>query len=127
MVVASFTEPAQQHRAPFPLIPTGVHIATMLAAAYPHFDIVDEKFVFRTSPETFADSLRYTTLGCVLLAAGHYACQFVAALRPLRHEYLGTMALLQVRQVRPPYLPGGGGGLGGGAAGQAAQRQAYRG
>ncbi|KAG2428103.1 hypothetical protein HYH02_014451 [Chlamydomonas schloesseri] len=99
MVIASFTKPDEQHPAPFPLIPTGVHIVTMLGAMYPHFDIVDDKVVMRTSPGAFADSVRFTTLGCCLLTAGYYACQFVRALRPLRHEYLGTLVLLQLLYV----------------------------
>ncbi|KAG2427171.1 hypothetical protein HXX76_010890 [Chlamydomonas incerta] len=96
MGVVSFQHPDKEHPAPFPLIPTGVHIATMLAAAFPFVEIVDDKVAVRTSPEIFADSLRYTMLGCTLLTAGYYACQFVRALGPLRHEYLGTAALLQM-------------------------------
>ncbi|GLI69228.1 hypothetical protein VaNZ11_013717 [Volvox africanus] len=81
--------------APFPILPSAIQICGLLGALYPHFDILDDKFTFRTGRLQLDRSLHAMSLGSCILLLGFYCCQFLPVLAPLRKEYLGALALTQ--------------------------------
>ncbi|GIL92518.1 hypothetical protein Vretimale_19310 [Volvox reticuliferus] len=85
----------QPQGAPFPIFPSAIQICGILGALYPHFDIVDDKFIFQTGRLQLDRSLHALNLGACILLLGFYCCQFLAVLTPLRKEYLGALGLTQ--------------------------------
>ncbi|EFJ48527.1 hypothetical protein VOLCADRAFT_104708 [Volvox carteri f. nagariensis] len=80
----------------FPILPSAIQIFTILGALYPHLDIVDDRVIIQTGRPQLEQSLHALGLGSCLLLLGFYCCQFLPPLAPLRKEYLGTLALVQI-------------------------------
>ncbi len=47
----------EESTAPFPLLPSAIQLVSFLGALYPHFDIVDDKIIFRTGRPQLEQSL----------------------------------------------------------------------